>query len=279
MTVEEIGTNLILQMLPAKYAREVRSGLRVTHAGNKKKAAFSIKELRSVVNDTIAVKHDPESFSPPISTLNLQTAATSAEEDSDVGTSERLKTPSQSNGRGRVKTRGGKRRGRSGRGRGRVNKTKSLKCYLCDENTHWAAYCKCYQSALEKRNRLIELNRCTACGNKHTNGEQCNEEVECTNDDHRGQRHYSWLCGGKAYPGIQPGQPPQLAQPTVNYDGKEVYLNVKDLHFNEVTTPKNEVIKIINNRANSSTDTAVSQILAWPLLYQDMCTRVFVLPW
>ena len=279
MTVEEIGTNLILQMLPAKYAREVRSGLRVTQAGNKKKAAFSIKELREVVNDTIAIKHDPESFSPPISTLNLQTAATSAEEDSDVGTSEWLKPPSQSNGRGRVKTRGGKRRGRSGRGRGRVNKTKSLKCYLYNENTHWAAYCKCYQSALEKRNRLIELNRCTACGNKHTNGEQCNEEVECTNDDHRGQRHYSWLCGGKAYPGIQPGQPPQLAQPTVNYDGKEVYLNIKDLHFNEVTTPKNEVIKIINNRANSSTDTAVSQILAWPLLYQDMCTRVFVLPW
>ena len=64
------------------------SGLRVAHAGNKKKAAFSIKELRSVVNDTIAVKHDPESSSPPISTLNLQTAATSAEEDSDVGTSE-----------------------------------------------------------------------------------------------------------------------------------------------------------------------------------------------
>ena len=88
MTVEEIGTNLILQTLPAKYAREVRSGLRVAHAGNKKKAAFSIKELRSVVNDTIAVKHDPESSSPPISTLNLQTAATSAEEDSDVGTSE-----------------------------------------------------------------------------------------------------------------------------------------------------------------------------------------------
>ena len=88
MTVEEIGTNLILQTLPDKYAREVRSGLRVAHASNKKKAAFSIKELREVVNDTIAIKHDPESSSPPISTLTLQTAATSAEEDSDVGTSE-----------------------------------------------------------------------------------------------------------------------------------------------------------------------------------------------
>ena len=88
MTVEEIGTNLILQTLPDKYAREVRSGLRVAHASNKKKAVFSIKELREVVNDTIAIKHDPESSSPPISTLTLQTAATSAEEESDVGTSE-----------------------------------------------------------------------------------------------------------------------------------------------------------------------------------------------
>ena len=150
---------------------------------------------------------------------------------------------------------------------------------MCDENTHWAAYCKRYHSALEKRNRLIELNRCTACGNKHTNGEQCHEEVECINDNHRGQRHYSWLCGGKDHPGIQPGQPPQLAQPTVNNDGKEAYVNIKDLHFNEVTTPKNEVIKIINNRVNSLTDAVVSETLAWPLLYQGMCTRVFVLPW
>ena len=70
-----------------------------------------------------------------------------------------------------------------------------------------------------------------------------------------------------------------MVQPTVNNDGKEVYVNIKDLHFNEVVTPKNEVIKIMNNRVNNSTDAVVSQTLAWPFLYQGMCTRVFVLPW
>ena len=34
----------------------------------------------------------------------------------------------------------------------------------------------------------------------------------------------------KDHPGIQPGQPPQLAQPTVNNDGKEVYVNIKDFN-------------------------------------------------
>ena len=59
LSVEEIGTSLILQQFPEEYAKEVRQGLRVSDAA-KGKAAFSIKELRAVVNDTVAVKHDPD---------------------------------------------------------------------------------------------------------------------------------------------------------------------------------------------------------------------------
>ena len=137
-----------------------------------------------------------------------------------------------------------------------------------------------YTTPERKRNRLSGLDRCIECSKKHPSDQQCNVEL-CSNVSHNalGQRHLDWLCGGEDHPGIQPGHPPQLAQPTVNNDGKEVYVNIKDLHFNEVTTPKNEVIKIINNRVNSLTNAVVSQTLAWPLLYQGMCTRVFVLPW
>ena len=123
------------------------------------------------------------------------------------------------------------------------------------------------------------LDRCIACSKKHPSDQQCNVEL-CSNVSHNalGQRHLDWLCGGEAHPGIQPEQPPQLAQPTANNDGKEVYVNIKDLHFNDVASPKNEVIKIMN-RLNNPIEAAVSQTLAWPLLYQGMCTRVFVLPW
>ena len=115
MSVEEIGTNLILQTLPNAYAREVRSGLRVAHA-DKKKAAFSIKELRTTVNETIAIKHDPESFSPPKSTLTLQTAATPVLAGVTLGAPGSQQAPYQSNGRGTGRTRAG--RSRRGRGRG-----------------------------------------------------------------------------------------------------------------------------------------------------------------
>ena len=125
------------------------------------------------------------------------------------------------------------------------------------------------------------LDRCIACSKKHPSDQQCNVEL-CSNVSHNalGQRHLDWLCGGEAHPGIQPEPPPppQFAQPTANNNGKEVYVNIKDLHFNDVASPKNEVIKIMN-RVNNPIEAAVSQTLAWPLLYQGMCTRVFVLPW
>ena len=63
LSVEEVGTSLIIQQFPEEYAKEVRNGLRVSQT-NKSKAAFSLKELRAVVNDTIAVQHDPATTIP-----------------------------------------------------------------------------------------------------------------------------------------------------------------------------------------------------------------------
>ena len=204
MSVEEIGTNLILQTLPDNYAREVRSGLRVAHAGNKKKAAFSIRELRTVVNDTIAINHEPESFSPPKSTLNLQTAVTSTGTGSTASTPQSHQPPSQPNGRGRGKTRGG--RGR-GRGRGKLNhSTRTWTCILCD-GPHKPGHCTDirFQTPEDKRQRLSKLGKCIACAwhDKHASHE-CQAKL-CTDEDHKnlGQHHLQWLCGGKDFPGIK----------------------------------------------------------------------------
>merc|ERR1711895_8715 len=69
LSVEEVGTSLIIQQFPEEYAKEVRNGLRVPQT-NKNKPAFSIKELRAVVNDIIAVQHDPATTIPVRGTLN-----------------------------------------------------------------------------------------------------------------------------------------------------------------------------------------------------------------
>ena len=63
LSVEQLGTSMILQMMRADYANEVRSSLKV-NAGRKgaDKAAFSLNEMVSAVNDTLAVNHDPEQF-------------------------------------------------------------------------------------------------------------------------------------------------------------------------------------------------------------------------
>ena len=72
LSVEQLGTSMILQMMRAYYANEVRSSLKV-NAGRKgaDKAAFSLNEMVSAVNDTLAVNHDPEQFCTARSTLTL----------------------------------------------------------------------------------------------------------------------------------------------------------------------------------------------------------------
>ena len=212
MSVEEIGTNLILQTLPNDYAREVRSGLRVAHASNKKKAAFSIKELRTVINDTIAIKHDPESFRPPKSTLSLQTAATPAGAGSALWAPESQHTPYQSIGRGRGRTRAGRSRGGSGRGRGRGNgarRPNGYSCELCigeEKNSHTSRNCPNNPTPEAKREKFIAKNLCPACTQPRHTGFPCKIMNTCNKTpDCQSNKHYDWLCGGTLapHPGIE----------------------------------------------------------------------------
>ena len=112
--MEEVGTSLIIQQLPEEYAKEVRNGLRVSQT-NKKKAAFSIRELRAVVNDTIAVQHDPATTTPVRGTLNLHTPTTKVETGASNSTSN---SPQQLSTQGKRRSGGGRYQGRNfGRGR------------------------------------------------------------------------------------------------------------------------------------------------------------------
>ena len=205
MTVEEIGTNLILQTLPNDYAREVRSGLRVANANNKKKAAFSIKELRTVVNDTIAIKHDSESFSPPKSIMTLQTAATPTVAVSALGAPQSQQPPYQLRGRSRGKTRGGRFRGGAGRRRGRVMGARGgrVSCRVCDTPIgHHARDCPTFDTPQKRRNHLASKDKCTSCAHpRHAEGVLCADYIRCIH--HPGQRHLDWLCGGDPHPSLQ----------------------------------------------------------------------------
>ena len=204
MTVEEIGTNLILQTLPNAYAREVRSGLRVAHA-NKKKAAFSIKELRTTVNDTIAIKHEPESFSPPIRIMNLQTAVTPTVAGSALGVPVSHQPPYQTSGRSSGKTRGGRSRGGAGRRRGRVKGARGgrVSCRVCDTPIgHHARDCPTFDTPQKRRNHLASKDKCTSCAHpRHADGVLCADYIKCIH--HPGQRHLDWLCDGDPHPRLQ----------------------------------------------------------------------------
>ena len=58
-SAEEIGVNHLLRSLPVYYRNILRDGLRVVQPG-KKKAAFSVGEIRKVFNDTIGVLDEEE---------------------------------------------------------------------------------------------------------------------------------------------------------------------------------------------------------------------------
>ena len=59
MSNEELCVNHLIHTLPPAYRKELRDGLRVLQP-SKTKAAFSIKEVRKVFNDTIGVMVDEE---------------------------------------------------------------------------------------------------------------------------------------------------------------------------------------------------------------------------
>ena len=185
----------------------MRSGLRVAHA-DKKKAAFSIKELRTTVNDTIAIKHDPESFSPPKSTLTLQTAATPVLVGVTLGAPGSQQATYQSNGRGTGRTRAG--RSRRGRGRGNgAGKPNAYSCELCtgqEKYSHISKFCPNNTTPEAKRQKFKDNNLCPACTQPRHTGFPCKITNICSKTpDCQAKRHYDWLCGGTLapHPGIE----------------------------------------------------------------------------
>ena len=188
LSVEEVGTSLIIQQLPEEYAKEVRNGLRVSQT-NKSKAAFSIKELRAVVNDTIAVQHDPATTIPVRDTLNLHTPTTKVE----TGASSSTSNSPQQSPQGRRRSGGGRYQGRNF-GRGRTPRDQTSKCSMCDE-LHNSSKCHVYKTAEERRGRLLIKHRCPDCAYpKHESDIPCKEWISCAVPAHQGQRHRTWLC-------------------------------------------------------------------------------------
>ena len=211
LTIGEVGINLIIQRLPKEYAREVRTGLRTTHAGKKAKAAFTAKEFRAVVNDTIAIKHEPQSSSAPRSTLSLQTIPT------PIGASAPLSAaPTGQPGTGfytgggtRFRSRAGRGRGRGGRSGSNTNK-EAIGCEMCDQITHYSRHCKRFKSPKERRTRLKTIHKCTVCAQREHPNKPCSTNLInmiCHKDCNKGGNkvHRYWACGGKDDP--HPGMP------------------------------------------------------------------------
>ena len=70
MSVEEAGINHVIESLPEEYRNELRNGLRSLQPGQKT-AAFSMKLVREVFNDTIGVRTE-QTPTPMKGTLSLQ---------------------------------------------------------------------------------------------------------------------------------------------------------------------------------------------------------------
>ena len=199
LSVEQLGTSMILQMMRADYANEVRSSLKV-NAGRAgaNKAAFSLTEMVSSVNDTLAVNHDPGQFCTARSTLTLQTAAFPSAGSPAAGV-----TSSTGDG---TRGRGSSRRGRGGfRGRGRGRATGPVNCYVCPGTQgtgHMVKKCPYFKTVEARKQELIRQKRCPKCTAWEHQGTECLQLPVCPVEG-CGELHRSYLCskGGPARAG------------------------------------------------------------------------------
>ena len=199
LSVEQLGTSMILQMMRADYANEVRSSLKV-NAGKAgaNKAAFSLNEMVSAVNDTLAVNHDPGQFCTARSTLTLQTAAIPSASSPAAGV-----TSSTGDG---TRGRGSSRRGRGGfRGRGRGRGIGPVNCYVCPGTQgtgHMVKKCPYFKTVEARKQELIRQKRCPKCTAWEHQGTECLQLPVCPVAG-CGELHRSYLCskGGPARAG------------------------------------------------------------------------------
>ena len=201
LSVEELGTSMIIQMMKADYANEVRSSLKVNAGrGGADKAAFSLNEMISAVNDTLAVNHDPEQFSTARSTLSLQTAALPSASSPAAGAT----SFTGGDTRGRGSGWRGRGRGRGGfRGRGRS--TGPVSCYVCPGEQgqgHMVKKCPYFKTVESRKQELVRQKRCPKCTAWEHPGTECLQLPVCPVTG-CGELHRSYLCskGGPARAG------------------------------------------------------------------------------
>ena len=201
LSVEELGTSMIIQMMKADYANEVRSSLKV-NAGRAgaNKAAFSLNEMISAVNDTLVINHDPEQFSTARSTLALQTAAIPSANNPAAGAT----SSKGGDTRGRGSGWRGRGRGRGGfRGRGRS--TGPVSCYVCpgaQGSGHMVKKCPFFTTVESRKQELVRQKRCPKCTAWEHQGTECLQLPVCPVTG-CGEFHRSYLCskGGPARAG------------------------------------------------------------------------------
>ena len=197
MTMEQVGVNIICQSLPDEVARDLRAGLRALHP-DKKKYAFTIKEIVRVYNDVISINGMAEASESIHSTLCLRTGVQPSAGRGQYGPRGRghynlTQSNPSSRGRGRGSTGGFYQRPRT--------------CMLCADSGqpptagHAPWDCQQYSTPIEIRERLQNLNLCMACAGRVHAGD-CPPHIVCT--FHIGAKHRIWTCAKQGgHPGKQ----------------------------------------------------------------------------
>ncbi|CAL4074055.1 unnamed protein product [Meganyctiphanes norvegica] len=224
MSLEEVGVNMLIQAMPNEFGTELSNGLKALEPG-RRKFAFSLKQIRSVFNDTIGVRSTSSITRPTNSTLKWQTSVTPAESNNkqqfypiqsgqgylNVEGSQQIQQQQMGFHNSFSPTYRGFEQRNSARGfendRGfeqrrfnpelQNNRPFRSPCSICDGN-HYSVHCPNYTTARQKRDRLQAIGKCTACANSAHPG-QCADHLNCRL--HPGERHYTWLCGGLQHPG------------------------------------------------------------------------------
>ena len=208
MTIEQVGVNIICQSLPDEVARDLRSGLRALHP-DKRKYAFTIKEIVKVYNDVISINGMAGTSESIHSTLCLRTGIQpSAGVQPSAG---RGQYGSRGRGHNNQPQSNPSSRGK-GRGRGRgfsggFVQQKPRNCMLCADSGqpptvgHAPWDCQQYSTPVQIRERLQNLNLCMACAGRVHAGD-CPPQVVCA--FHTGARHRIWTCAKQGgHPGKQ----------------------------------------------------------------------------
>ena len=210
MTAEELLVSHLVQTLPEHYRKELRNGLRVLHP-NKDKAAFTVDEVRSVFNNTIAVIQE-DNTSRHKSTLGFHSESDQDDIDDKKGRNtgiqqaQNTQPPNTGDQTPFVPyepprhTPQSYAQGRTQEQQPLIHSETSVWCSLCynkenEDYAHHTHQCPYFPTSQEKREVFITTGRCPDCARPEHQGVQCPWHLSC--DIHPGERHYTWLCYGQ----------------------------------------------------------------------------------